>query len=322
MNKKTILKYYYKLISWFVILAFLTNMAVPASAQTLSFLPAPGTMVTLTPSFSPVLLRGVRVNPKNPFELDFIVDVGDTNLNDKEFTQESEKLIKYFLASLTIPEEDLWVNLSPYEEDRIIPDAFSQTEMGRDLLAQDYILKQITASLVYPEDELGKRFWDRIYKEAFEKYGTTQIPVNTFNKVWIVPEKAVVYENGPRAFVVKSHLKVMLEEDYLSLENNLDNQKIGAQLDNENETKQTSNFSSQIVREIVLPEIEKEVNQGKNFANLRQVYNSLILATWFKNTLKNSVLNQKYSNQAKISGVDVDDKEIREKIYRQYLDAF
>ncbi|MDP8266189.1 MAG: hypothetical protein P9M07_04510 [Candidatus Aceula meridiana] len=317
-------KRYHKLFSWFVMFAFLANMIMPSAsfAQSLSFLPAPGAMITLTPSFSPVLLRGVRVDPKNPFKLDFIMDIGDTSLSDQEFKKESEKLIKYFLASITIPKQELWVNLSPYEEDRIVPDAFGQTEMGQDLLAQDYILKQITASLIYPEDELGKRFWDRIYKEAFEKYGTTQIPVNTFNKVWIVPQKAVVYENGPHAFVVSSYLKVMLEEDYLSLENNLDNQKIGAKLDKAKETKEVSNLSSKIVREIVLPQIEREVNNGKNFANLRQIYNSLILATWFKNTLKNSILNQKYSNKAKIAGVDGEDKEAGEKIYNQYLDAF
>ena len=64
-----------------------------------------------------------------------------------------------------------------------MPEAFGQTEMGRDLLAQDYMLKQITASLVYPEDEFGKIFWKRIYEEAAKKFGTTNIPVNTFNKV-------------------------------------------------------------------------------------------------------------------------------------------
>jgi ABC-type sulfate/molybdate transport systems ATPase subunit len=71
----------------------------------------------------------------------------------KAFNPESSKLIKYFLASLTIPEKDLWVNLShPYEKDRMIARKnLGQTEMGRDMLAQDYILKQLTASLIYPE---------------------------------------------------------------------------------------------------------------------------------------------------------------------------
>ena len=61
--------------------------------------------------------------------------------------------------------------------------------MGRDLLAEDYILKQITASLIYPEDNLGKKFWDKIYTQAHKQFGTTNIPVNTFNKVWIVPDE-------------------------------------------------------------------------------------------------------------------------------------
>ena len=99
---------------------------------------------------------------------------------------------------------------SPYEKDRIIPQSFGLTEMGRDLLAEDYMLKQITASLIYPEGEIGKKFWKRIYEEAAKKFGTTNIPVNTFNKVWIVPEKAVVYENAKAgtAYVVEAKLKV------------------------------------------------------------------------------------------------------------------
>src|SRR5882672_274307 len=130
-----------------------------------------------------------------------------------------------------MPEKDLWVNLSPYEKDRTIPEALSQTDMGRDLLAQDYILKQLTASLIYPEKELGKSFWDRIYAKARQMYGTTQVPVNTFNKVWIVGEKASVFERNNTAYVVESHLKVMLEEDYVALEKNRAGQIMGRSAD-------------------------------------------------------------------------------------------
>ena len=126
--------------------------------------------------------------------------------------KEGEKLIKYFLASLAIPDKDVWVNLSPYEKNRMIPEALGQTDMGRDLLEQDYILKQITASLIYPEKQLGKTFWDKVYAKAQQMYGTTQVPVNTFNKVWIMADRAEVFEHNQTAFVVDSHLKVMLEE--------------------------------------------------------------------------------------------------------------
>ncbi len=100
------------------------------------------------------------------------------------------------IKGLTIPEKDLWVNLSPYEKDRMVPQALGETALGRDLLAQDYILKQLTASLIYPEKELGKSFWDKVYA------------------------KAQVYEHNQTAFITGGHLKVMLEEDCLALKQN------------------------------------------------------------------------------------------------------
>ena len=60
---------------------------------------------------------------------------------------------------------------SAYEKDRMIPEALGQTDMGRDLLEQDYILKQITASLIYPEKRLGRTFWDKVYAKSQAMYG-------------------------------------------------------------------------------------------------------------------------------------------------------
>src|SRR5208283_1967517 len=133
------------------------------------------------PAYVPVLIKGLKIHPENPLLFDFILDTGASGLkiNSPEFKDESRKLIKYFLASLTIKEDDLWVNLSPYEKNRMIPEELGQTELGRDMLAQDYILKQLTASLIYPEKELGKAFWDRVYAKAREQFGSTAVPVNT-----------------------------------------------------------------------------------------------------------------------------------------------
>jgi hypothetical protein len=277
-------------------------------------LPASGKMVSLSPAFSPVVLKGIKLDQKDPLKFHFFIDPGDAlKMSPMELKNESTKLIKYFLASLTIPDKDLWVNLSPYEKDRIVPLEFGKTEMGRDLLAEDYILKQITASLIYPESKLGKEFWDRVYAQTKAKYGTTNIPVNTFNKVWIIPDKAVVYENGGTAFVIENHLKVMLEEDYLSLTKHL------------TPTPQATNaLASQIVREIVIPALTKEVNEGKNFAQLRQVFNSFILANWYKNKIKDSIINKVFSNRKRIANLFFSNDPIGnpEHIYRQYIQAF
>ncbi len=321
-SKKSFFK---KLIISFTLFSFFLSMALPpqyVSAQTIFSLPNPGGMIHLSPGFQPPVIRGMKIFPDNPLRLDFIISPGEVKRAPEELKDESSKLIKYFLATLTVPEEDLWVNLSPYEKDRIIPDEFGQTEMGRDLLAQDYILKQLTASLIYPDDNLGKEFWAKVYQKAYEIYGTTEIPMNTFNKVWIVPDKAVVYENGDTVMILESHLKVMLESDYLALKENLNNQKLGLDKVSDSDAQQLNDVSSQMVKTIILPAIEKEVNEGKNFASLRQIYQSMILAAWFRNNLKKNILNQVYTGQNKIAGVDVDDKEIKEKIYQKYLEAF
>lgn len=298
-----------------VLCAFLAGFVnlPPANAQGIT-LPAPGTLVHLSQAFNPPVFKGIKVHPENSLRFDFILDKGDTPLPDDQLKQESDKLIKYFLASLTIPEKDLWVNLSPYEKDRIVPDSFGKTEMGRDLLAQDYMLKQITASLIYPDDELGKQFWKRIYEQAAAKFGSAHVPVNTFNKVWIVPGKVVIYENAAAgtAYVVESTLKVMLEEDYLALSHVVVPAKAG-----------THSLASQVVREIIIPQLTKEVNEGANFAQLRQVYNSLILATWYKKKIKDSILSQVYADKNKVAGiVSLRGAEGAEAIYQKYLESF
>ena len=146
-----------KAVSIVVLIAFLvTSINGPASAQSasvpfFSWMPKPGVMVGLSPEFTPAHLKGMVIHPDNALQFDFLIHHGDQELSYLQKQDEYTKLIKYFLASLAIPDEDQWVNLSPYEKDRIIKDDFGKTEMGRDLLAQDYILKQITASLIYPE---------------------------------------------------------------------------------------------------------------------------------------------------------------------------
>lgn len=305
----------------------LVSFVVPSGvvhAQTFSVfnLPKPGTMVSTSEKFIPPLLKGISLHKENPLVFDFIIDPGNAQLSSDAVQTEGQKLIKYFLASLTIPEEDLWVNLSPYEENRIVPDEFGKTEMGRDLLAQDYILKQLSASLIYPEKDLGKSFWDRVYQKAQAKYGTTDIPMTTFNKVWIIPDKAVILETDDTAYVVRSRLKVLMEQDYIALDKNRADEVLGTNHLSEKDVNQVSSISSEVVREIIIPEIEREINEGQNFSQLRQIYSALILAYWFKDNLKNNIVNEVYSNQAKISGVDVEDKTDKEKIYQHYLSAY
>ncbi len=307
-------------VAAFVAMLFMVNTAViPVSFAQVAFLPTPGSMVDFSPKFNQASLKGIVFHPQNPFKFDFILDEGDSHLDQEEAMAQSQKIAAYFLASLTTPEKEIWVNLSPFEKGRIVPPSFGNTLMGQNLLAQDYMLKQIMASALYPEKDLGKEFWQKVYKQAEEKFGTTNIAFNTFNKVWIVPDKAVVYENAKMnaVFVAESSLKVMLEKDYLA--ENI--HKVGFNTVPA-EDSVASAMSSAVVRELVIPALEKEVNEGKNFAPLRQVYQALILAKWYKDNLKNNVIAKGYVDQNKIEGVNSQDTQMVSEIYGQYLKAY
>ena len=312
----------FRCIAYTVLAAFVGLLPTqPSYAQVAIVMPSAGQMIHVTSHFEPPQMMGLKVNLKDPFSFDFIMDQGQSQMSDSVKKEEFNKIIKYFLVSLAMPNKDMWVNLSPYEATRIIPMVFAQTEMGRDLLAQDYLLKQFTASLMYPEGGLGKQFWSKVYAEAQARFGTTDIKVDTFNKVWIVADKADIYQKDDTAFLVNSHLKVMLEQDYMALTKNKEQfGNVTGLLDQNRDEK--AQMASQIVREIVIPAIEKEVNDGKSFAAVRQVYNAEIMATWFKKTLRQSLLGYVFANRSKIAGQKNNDPQVTEKIYQQYLKAY
>ena len=319
-----------RLITSIICFCFILNNTPISSAQDFNInqLPVPGIMVGESAPFSPLALKGLIVNPQKPLEFQFIVDTGNSlslpGVGREELKKGANQLVRYFLAGLTIPEGDLWVNLSPYEKDRMVPQALGQTDLGRDLLAQDYILKQLTASLMYPEKDLGKAFWSRVYAKAQKQLGTTNVPVNTFNKVWILPDQAQVYENvygstaSPQgaAYVTKASLKVMLDQDYLAL------QKHRGSARHERTTNNINAVGSQIIKTIILPEIEKEVNSGRNFAPLRQIFQALILAKWYKQTIQNGLLDALYTDKNRIAGINLNDPAVKEQIYQRYLKAY
>ena len=62
----------------FVIISFLlTGTFEPVTSYADDFhLPPAGVMIRLSPPLNPPLLKGIKVNPANPFRLEFILDKG------------------------------------------------------------------------------------------------------------------------------------------------------------------------------------------------------------------------------------------------------
>lgn len=268
-------------------------------------------LVPLSGSFSPVMLKGMVIYPQNPLMIDFAIDQGQEDMDEETLKKQTIELIQYFLAGLTIPQKDLWVNLSPVEPERMIDAVLAQTDLGQGLLAQDYVLKQVASSLLFPEGDVGREFWKRIYANAQQKLGTTEIPTDVLNKVWIMPDIAKIYRLGDKIVIADMRLKVLLEKDYL------------ASIETKNESLVEDGVVEQVLRDVMIPVLEKEVNEGKNFAQIRQIFSALILSNYYKNQIKESILTQVYANQHKTQGIEVfDAKKQAEVLYQKYMEVF
>lgn len=269
---------------------------------------------TLNSNQSSFFMKGVKTFSSEPFKFDFLVENNAVLDHSEKIEKDISKLLKYFMASLAIPNDELWVNLSPDEEDRVISESFSETDMGRDMLTQDYFLKQITSSLTNPEGELGDRFWNNLYARIYDQTGSLDFDLKAFNRVWIVPDQAEVIVTENTAMVGAATFKVLLDRDYQQISQN--------EMFLDSEMNKAQKIYDDVLKEVIIPVLEDEVNSGKNFIPLRQIFHALILATWFKRSLKQSVFNQAYADKTNVNGIGIEDPLMKEKIYQRYLDAY
>ncbi|MBF0486179.1 MAG: hypothetical protein HQL16_06670, partial [Candidatus Omnitrophica bacterium] len=128
-----------KILSLLIVFSLIFVQIPLAYPQDLSWLPLPGTMVSPGEAFRPSLFRGIKIDNQDPLHFQFLMEAGQSALRKEE----SSRSLRYFLTALTVPGKDIWVNLSPVESSRISADVLADTEMGRDLLGQDYVLKQL-----------------------------------------------------------------------------------------------------------------------------------------------------------------------------------
>ncbi len=224
--------------------------------------------------FRPLHLRYLAYDSlNNNFKL--LLDQGSLKQSSvQELKDSTQTLLNYFFVGISLPNDSFWVNLRPDSADNIIDDYLAQTDVGKILLEADLQLKKDTAKATSPETAEGKIYWDKLYKKAEELLGQENITIPTLVRPWIVPGEIIIRETANNAYIYKATLKVMLEDDYLKGSNtyNFTDPRL----------KALNQYSSQLLKERIIPELTREVNTSKRYAALRQVYYSLILAQWFK----------------------------------------
>ena len=183
-----------------------------------------------------------------------------------------KKLFEYFFIGLVVENDKFWVNLNSREPDRIMDPVLGNTDLGRLILTADLRLKQDFCRFTNPETSpVGKEYWNRLQLKARQlNTDSNKIPVMT--RLWIVPDEVNVSSGQNEIYINKSRLKVCLESAYLSQKVNISDPK----------QKELQDYAALLMEELILPILDKEVNNGYAYADLRQIYQALILARWYK----------------------------------------
>src|SRR3989339_95151 len=287
-----------KLISLALTLSFGLQQTVFAYTATLNLSGYlnQGPNLSVSDRFRPINLRYFSYQPQtNDFQI--LLDKGDTkDLADTNLKGSATILLDYFKIGLSLPNDKFWVNLRPDSQDEIIDDELAKTDIGKVMLEADLKLKQDTALFTSPQNPQGKEYWNKLYQKAGELFGTENITIPTLTRPWIVPGEIILRESSDNnskasqgastersrsAYIYKANLKVMLEEDYLTSSGGSRTAPTS-----DPRLKELNIYSTQLIKELILPKLTQKVNSSKDYANLRQVYFSLILARWFKETYK------------------------------------
>ena len=224
--------------------------------------------------FRPMHLRSLSYDAlSNNF--DILLDKGDIkDLKPVVVQDTTQKLLEYFKIGISLPNSMFWVNLRPDSEKEIIDPDLEKTDLGKVLLEADLQLKKDLAGLTSPDNAEGRLYWDKLYAKAESMFGRSDIEIPTLTRPWIVPGEIIIRQSSDTAYVYKATLKVMLEQDYLK-------DTKGYEFDDPR-LKELNEFSSDLIRKLIIPKLTRQVNSSKKYSQLRQVYYSLILSQWFK----------------------------------------
>ena len=182
----------------------------------------------------------------------------------------AQKSLEYFFIGLSFPDDKFWVNLNPNEPNSIIDSTLANTDFGRILLNADLRLKKDFCELTGPNSPIGKEFWRRLYAKAQELGIGNTLSINT--RLWIVPDEVFISEAENKASIIESKLMVCLEADALAPKGIIQDEK----------EREFQEYASHLMEEMLLPFLGLKVNDGYAYADLRDVYQALILARWYK----------------------------------------
>ncbi|MER7625330.1 hypothetical protein [Streptomyces sp. NPDC126503] len=225
--------------------------------------------------------------------------------------QEKAQLISdAFFTWLALSPDKFWVNLNPDQPELIMDSKFGRTDAGRVLLEADLELKRDYADAMNPTKRPeADRFWKSMPRNA------QGVPCWFQVRNWIEPKTAVVREQDGGIHILDTPLAVKAQ--YLKI----DNIPPGSYLCDFDEAEKK--WAERQVNTLIMPEVERRVNNDPRYADLRRVYTARVAAEFIRQqdakspTDYRSVINSNDVSRWPLRGENKD--WTREKTYQAYL---
>jgi hypothetical protein len=206
-----------------------------------------------------------------------------------------------FFVWLVHPPDTFWVNLAPTESDRVIDVGLGATVAGKVLLEADLLLKRTAAKLLHPDHALGSVFWDQLYGWV----GTRGAKLCHSFRQWIVPGVAQLRRAGVPAdagedsrrrredtqkktflHVLRAPLRVRQESEYATGSGGFKRLAI----DSEGAVREMCSGADEGARReasrlfdaLILPELERSVNEWPEYELLRRVYLWRVVSEYYR----------------------------------------
>lgn len=247
----------------------------------------------------------VSTNQEGGVNFDIVLKARKANGASLEIDPINSTLIgtTAFITGLAVSNEKFWVNLMPWEPDRIIDEELSQSEVGRIMLEADLQMKKDFCNYINPcDNKMSKDLWDLLDNKretliqlCMNKYpGEIQNKDNIYfrpvTRQWIIPDKVFTYSNDTQIYVINATLTIQSEpvadhSSFVVYNQDVKTLSQGCIDELNRSAKEYGEYFKEMSDNIILPSVIADVNYDDKYENLREVYVALALAQWYKSTI-------------------------------------
>ena len=248
--------------------------------------------------------------------------------------------LDFFFTGLILPNSRFWVNLNPWEPERIVDEDVGITDVGRIMLEADLQMKRDFCKHENPcQSEIGERYWasldnkrEQLVSECMNNYpgqieDTDNVLFAAATRHWIVPDEVTARGDGDEVYIIDAIMDIYSEPVYEHSTFKIANQSKTLISEDcleclSEAAREYGRYAMELEEKLVLPLVVKEVNSGEDYSDLRQVYVSLALAQWYKEHVGRQHVFSDFIDSSNLVGLESEAAWNSKDIWLEYVKSY